>query len=94
MKLHNTSIYLVLALTVFTGNVNAKTNTSTDLVTDKAITMALIKESLKQDTLLIDKSDVENDVKALLAQKPYQPKTRFIARTTDSRSTTTLASDE
>ena len=94
MKFKNTPIFAVLALTVFTGTVNAKNNTNMDLVTDKAITMALIKESFAHDNLTIDKADFENDVKALLAQKPYMPKTRLFARNNDNRFSTAIESDE
>jgi hypothetical protein len=80
MKLKNKSIFLILTLSVFTGTVSA----NTDLVTDKAITMQFIKESFEQDSLVIDKADFENDVKALLAEKPYMPKQRFFARITDT----------
>ncbi|MGJ8674496.1 MAG: hypothetical protein ACSHWP_00980 [Pseudoalteromonas sp.] len=94
MKLKNISILFILALTVFTGTVNATTNATTDLVTDKAITMQLIKESLSHDSLVIDKADFEDGVKILLAQKPYMPKTRFFARSSDIRSATALESEE
>lgn len=94
MKLKNKSILLILALTVFTGTVNATTNATADLVTDKAITMQLINESFSQESLVIDKADFEDDVKILLAQKPYTPKPRFLARSSVTRSTTALESEE
>jgi hypothetical protein len=94
MKLKNISILFILALTVFTGTVNATTNATTDLVTDKAITMQLIKESFSHDSLVIDKADFEDGVKILLAQKPYMPKPRFLARSNDIRSATALESEE
>jgi len=94
MKLKNKSILFILALIVFTGTVNATTNATTDLVTDKAITMQLIKESFSNNSLVIEKADFEEDVKILLAQKPYMPKPRFFARSNDTRSTTALESDE
>lgn len=94
MKLKNNSIFLILALTVFTGTVNATINASTDLVTNKAITMQLIKESFEQYSLIIETAVVDNDVKALLVEKPYMPKTRFFARTTGTHSTTTVEAEE
>lgn len=94
MKLKNNSIFLILALTVFTGTVNATINASTDLVTNKAITMQLIKESFEQYSLVIETADFENDVKALLVERPYMPKTRFFARTTGTHSTSTVESEE
>lgn len=94
MKLKNISILFILALSVFTGTVNATTNETTDLVIDKAVTMQLIKESFSHDSLVIDKADFEDDVKILLAQKPYMPKPRFFARSNDTRSATALDSEE
>ena len=94
MKLKNTPICFVLALSVFAGTVNAKINTNTDLVTDKAITMSLIEESFDIDILSIDKADLESDVRELLAQKPYTPKTRLFARHKDIRSTYSVESEE
>lgn len=94
MKLKKNSIFLILALTVFTGTVNATMNATTDLVTDKAITMQLIKESFEQYSLVIETADFENDVSALLVEKPYMPKTRFFARITRTLSTTTVESEE
>ena len=94
MKLKNISIFFILAISVFTGTVNATTNATTDLVIDKAVTMQLIKESFSHDNLVIDKADFEDDVKILLAQKPYMPKPRFFARNNDTRSTTALESEE
>lgn len=90
MKLKNKSIFLILTLIVFTGTVSA----NTDLVTDKAITMQFIKESFEQDSLIIDKADFENDVKALLAEKPYMPKQRFFARITGTLPAVKAKSDE
>ncbi|MFT6331037.1 MAG: hypothetical protein ACJAYN_002986 [Bermanella sp.] len=90
MKLKNKSIFLILTLSVFTGTVSA----NTDLVTDKAITMQFIKESFEQDSLVIDKADFENDVKALLAEKPYMPKQRFFARITDTLPVVKAESEE
>nr|WP_297347620.1 hypothetical protein [uncultured Glaciecola sp.] len=69
-------------------------NATTDLVTDKAITMQLIKESFEQYSLVIETADFENDVSALLVEKPYMPKTRFFARITRTLSTTTVESEE
>ncbi|MFT4732817.1 MAG: hypothetical protein ACI89W_001846 [Gammaproteobacteria bacterium] len=94
MKLKINSIFLILTLTVFTGTVNATMNASTDLVTDKAITMQLIKESFEQYSLVIETTHVENDVRALLVEKPYIPKTRFFARITGTHSMSTVESDE
>jgi hypothetical protein len=94
MKLKSNSIFLILTLTVFTGTVNATMNASTDLVTDKAITMQLIKESFEQYSLVIETTHVENDVRALLVEKPYIPKTPFFARITGTRSMSTVESDE
>jgi len=94
MKLKNKSIFLILTLTVFTGTVNATMNASTDLVTDKAITMQFIQDAFEQDSLFIDKADFENDIKALLAEKPYLPKTSFFARINGIRSTSTVESEE
>ncbi|GAC29450.1 hypothetical protein [Brumicola pallidula] len=90
MKLKNKSIFLILTLSVFTGTVSA----NTDLVTDKAITMQFIKESFERDSLVIDKADFENDVKALLAEKPYMPKQRFFARITGTLPATRAESEE
>ncbi len=89
-QLKNKSIFLILTLSVFTGTVSA----NTDLVTDKAITMQFIKESFEQDSLVIDKADFENDVKALLAEKPYMPKQRFFARITDTLPAVKAESEE
>jgi hypothetical protein len=89
MKLKINSIFLILTLTVFTGTVNATMKASTDLVTDKAITMQLIKESFEQYSLIIETADVENDVRALLVEKPYMPKTPFFARITGTHSMST-----
>jgi len=94
MKFINTPILTLLAMTVFTGTVNAKNETNMDLVTDKATTMALIQESLAKNKLTIEKADFSNEVKELLAQKPYMPKPRFFARNNDSRSTTLIESEE
>ncbi len=94
MKIKNKSIVLILALTVFTGTVNATKNATTDLVTDKAMTMQLIKESFSHDSLVIDKADFEEDVKMLLAQKPYMPQARFFFLSSDNRSTAALESEE
>ncbi|MFQ3208205.1 MAG: hypothetical protein ACI9IT_002371 [Glaciecola sp.] len=94
MKFKKNSIFLILALTVFTGTVNATMNATTDLVTDKAITMQLIKESFEQYSLVIETTDLENDVSALLIEKPYMPKTRFFARITRTHSTSTVESEE
>jgi hypothetical protein len=90
MKLKKKSIFLILTLSVFTGTVNAET----DLVTDKAITMKFIKEAFEQDSLVIDKADFENDVKALLAKKPYMPKQRFFARVTGTLAAAKAESEE
>jgi hypothetical protein len=81
-------------MTVFTGTVNAKSETHMDLVTDKAITMALIKESLAKHNLSVEKADFSIEVKELLAQKPYMPKPRFFARNSDTRSTALVESEE
>ncbi|MFT7258705.1 MAG: hypothetical protein ACI9MS_000556 [Glaciecola sp.] len=94
MKLKNKSIFLILTLTVFTGTVNATMNASTNLVTDKAITMQLIKESFEQYSLVIETADVENDVRKLLVEKPYMPKTSFFARISGTRSTSSVESEE
>lgn len=94
MKLKNKSILFILALTVFTGTVNATTTATTDLVTDKAITMQLIKESFSHESLVVEKADFEDDVKILLAQKPYMPKPRLFALSNDIRSTAVLESEE
>jgi hypothetical protein len=56
--------------------------------------MQLIKESFSHDSLVIDKADFEDGVKILLAQKPYMPKPRFFARSSDIRSATALESEE
>jgi len=94
MKLNTISILAILTLNVSTGTVNANTNTSKDLVTDKAATMALIKESLEQSDLMIEKTDFESDLRILLAQKPYMPKPRFIAGNSDIPRTITAPSEE
>ena len=79
MKVSQKVTSVILALTVFTGIVNAKMNTSTDLVNDKAVTMKLILESLKHNSLSIEGKDFQKDVKELLAQKPYTPSPGFLA---------------
>jgi hypothetical protein len=94
MKLKNNSIFLILTLNVFTGTVNATMNASTNLVTDKTITMQLIKASFEQHSFIIETADVENDVKALLVKKPYTPKTHFFARIAGIHSTSTAESEE
>ncbi len=94
MKTIKAPIFTLLALTVFTGTVNAKNETHMDLVTDKAKTMALIKESLAKHDLSVEKTDFSIEVKDLLAQKPYMPKPRFFARSNDTRSTELVESEE
>ncbi|MFT5711993.1 MAG: hypothetical protein ACI9DQ_000394 [Glaciecola sp.] len=94
MKLKYKSIFLILTLAVSTGTVNATMNASTNLVTDKTITMQLIKESFEQYSLVIETANVDNDVRELLVEKPYMPKNRFFARITGTHSTSAVESEE
>lgn len=94
MKFKLQTLSLIVALSVFTGSVNAKTDTNMDLVSDKTVTMKLITESFEQQDLIIQTNDFQKDVKELLAQKPYTPKPRFFTRDTESSRTSMVNAED
>jgi hypothetical protein len=81
MKLLQNITFTLLALTAVTGTVNAKPNmefkSGINLITDKAVTMELIAESLAHPSLSIESENFQKDLSELLALKPYMPKSRF-----------------
>ena len=81
MKLLQNITITLLALTAVTGTVHAKPNmefkSDINVITDKALTMELIAESLAHPSLSIESEDFQQDVNDLLALKPYMPKSRF-----------------
>jgi hypothetical protein len=93
MKLSQKVTTAILALTVFTGTVNAKMPTNIDIVNDQSVTMTLILESLEHHSLAIEAQDFQKDVKGLLAQKPSTPTTRFFAADRTMRSAQSVSSE-